>query len=77
MRALAVAPVPLLSTIPARAEPLPHHDMAAYCRSIQAIMVLPSNAEQKFEKCLAYQQSYFLNLEQEWGSLSGGSSACA
>src|ERR1044072_7909488 len=71
MRALDAALVTLLSTIPALAEALPHHDLATYCRSILAIMVLRSNGEQKYERCLAYQQSYLRNLEQEWGSLSG------
>ncbi len=71
MRALAVALVTLLSTIPALAEALPHHDLATCCRSILAIMVLAQQWRQKYERCLAYQQSYLRNLEQEWGSLSG------
>jgi hypothetical protein len=70
VRALALALVPLLSTIPAQAEPLPRIDVAAYCRAIQAINLLPGNAEQKYAGCLENEHQYLQHLELHWASLN-------
>jgi hypothetical protein len=70
VRALALALVPILSAIPADAEPFTRIDTAAFCRSMQAINVLPGTYEQKYEGCLDSQRIYLRGLEEQWGFLS-------
>lgn len=70
VRALVIALIPVLSASPAYAEPLPRHDIAAYCHSTEATDTLPGNAEQKYEACLAHERRYLADLERDWGSLS-------